>query len=110
MNAKGNLFSTYPVHDLALMSHDDSNTFDGPGLDDRSLVKYHPVTAVADFRTLNDGEVLEGYLDGMHGSLPPGSERSRSYRHGWRNAMIDRGSLPVDDDARALQRDFERLR
>ena len=43
------------------------------------------VWTIADFRTLDDGEILEGYLDGFTGVAPVNCSCSRSYLHGWRH-------------------------
>ncbi len=67
-------------------------------------------TTVEEVRSLNEGEVLEGYLDGVHGEPSPNAERSISYCHGWRNGMRDRGDLPFDDHDAALAQQFDRLR
>lgn len=48
-----------------------------------------PVTTVADLATLDEAEMLEGYLDGFKGEPEPGGNRSRSYWHGWRNGAVD---------------------
>lgn len=53
------------------------------------MAEFGFVVTVADFKTLNEGEVLEGYLDGFSGEPEPGSGRSRSYWHGWRNGAIE---------------------
>ena len=53
------------------------------------MAEFSLVQTVEDFRTLDDGEILEGYLDGFHGEAAPGSGRSRSYWHGWRNGRVD---------------------
>ena len=59
------------------------------------MAEFKPVQTVGDFRMLDDGETLEGYLDGFHGEAAPDSTRSRSYWHGWRNGMVDSArSLP----------------
>ena len=59
------------------------------------MAEFSPVQTVDDFRTLDDGEVLEGHLDGCHGEAAPDSSQSRSYWHGWRNGMVDSAhSLP----------------
>ena len=59
------------------------------------MAEFNPVRTVEDFRTLDDGDVLEGYLGGFDGEPPPGSNRSRAYWHGWRNGMVDSArSLP----------------
>lgn len=49
---------------------------------------------IADFKTLDDGDILEGYLDGFHGGPSPDSTRSRGYWHGWQNGMIESDRMP----------------
>jgi hypothetical protein len=53
------------------------------------MAEFRPVETVLDFKTLDEGEILEGYLDGFHGLSVPDSTRSRSYWHGWQNGMIE---------------------
>jgi hypothetical protein len=48
------------------------------------------VRTVADLATLDEAEMLEGYLDGFAREREPGDNRSRSYWHGWRNGHTDR--------------------
>lgn len=46
---------------------------------------------------MDDREVLEGYVDGLRDDrdeLPETSNRSASYRHGWRNGRDDRKVSP----------------
>lgn len=64
-----------------------------------------PVTKATDLATLDDAEILDGYLDGLEG-FPCGANRSRSYWHGWGNGMRDKGRLPMDAEARALAKDI----
>ena len=45
---------------------------------------------------------MAGYLAGLHGEPEPGSDKSKSYWHGWRNGMMDTGRLPHDEAARNL--------
>jgi hypothetical protein len=49
---------------------------------------FEPVSTIADLESLNDDEILEGYLAGSQ-NLPCGDNVSRSYWHGWRNGMVD---------------------
>ena len=64
-----------------------------------------PVETKADLDTLNEDEILEGYLDGYGGELQCGDNRSRSYWHGWRNGHNDRNHK-VDTAQRLLIRDL----
>lgn len=60
-----------------------------------------PVSSVADLNTLDEAEIIEGYRDAFDGG-DCGDNRSRSYWHGWRNGMMDRGRMPKDEHAAAL--------
>lgn len=64
-----------------------------------------PVVSVDDLSTLDDAEIIEGYLDGRDG-LPCGGNRSRSYWHGWRNGMVDSGRMGAAPEMSALAADF----
>lgn len=70
------------------------------------MAEFVPAKTVADFRQLDDGEILEGYFDGFHGSAAPGSDRSRSFWHGWRNGRVDAGLAEPDFAQRALEQEF----
>lgn len=70
------------------------------------MAEFNPVRTVDDFRTLDEGEVMEGYLDGFHGEAAPNSSRSRSYWHGWRNGMVDSARRPPDQAHLALAEAF----
>jgi hypothetical protein len=72
--------------------------------------RIEPVRTIADFKTLDEGEVLEGYLDGFSGLMPTAPTRSRAYWHGWRNGMIESERHPPDEAYIELQQAFERKR
>ncbi len=36
------------------------------------MAEFAPVETILDFRRLDDGDTLEGYFDGFHGSSEPG--------------------------------------
>jgi hypothetical protein len=73
------------------------------------MAEFASVETIADFRTLDEGEVLEGYLDGVSGGAAPGSGHSRSYFHGWRNGMIESEREVPDPAYLQLAREFEHL-
>lgn len=52
---------------------------------------YAPVRTVEGLETLDEKEIVEGYLDAAKDDPEPGPNRSRSYWHGWRNGMVDNG-------------------
>jgi len=60
-----------------------------------------PVATVAELVTLDDADMNDGYFNGFSGE-PCGDNRSRSYWHGWRNGMMDKGRMEKDDAACAL--------
>lgn len=61
------------------------------------MSEYQPLTTIADYDALDTDECVAGYRAGLAGETQePGSDKSKSYWHGWRNAMIDRGFAPPD--------------
>jgi len=73
------------------------------------MAEFNPIRTVADFRTLDDAEVLEGYLGGFDGEAEPGNTRSRSYWHGWRNGRVDSARCLPDLAYMALAEAFSEL-
>jgi hypothetical protein len=73
------------------------------------MSEFAAVETLADYRQLDDGEILEGYFDGFHGSAAPGSGRSRGYWHGWRNGRVDAGLAKPDAAQHALEEAFRAL-
>ncbi len=71
------------------------------------MAEFRSVQSIAEFKTLDDGDILEGYLDGFHATGVPDSSRSRSYWHGWRNGMIESERMPPDMAYHRLARAFE---
>lgn len=65
-------------------------------------------TTVEAFHALDEGEVLVGYMDGRLGTRSLPRRCSASYRHGWRNGMIEAGHMPADAAYLALAADFRR--
>ncbi|MBB3004391.1 hypothetical protein FHX57_006773 [Paraburkholderia tropica] len=51
-----------------------------------------------------DDDVIAGYRSGYAGDPEPGSDKSRSFFHGWRNGRVDGGHQPID----AAQQEFAR--
>ena len=70
------------------------------------MAEFVSVQTVLEFRQLDDGEILEGYFDGFHGGAAPGSDRSRSFWHGWRNGRVDAGLAVPDAAQRSLEQEF----
>jgi hypothetical protein len=67
-----------------------------------------PVTTIAELDTLDDAEILEGYMDGLRGEPEPGDNRSKAYWHGWRNGFVDGGHREHDPAGIALAADCQR--
>lgn len=72
--------------------------------------EFRPVSTKADLDTLDEAEIIQGYRDGLADDPEPGSNRSRSYWHGWRNGMADKGRIPMDCHMRNLAREVVRNR
>lgn len=71
------------------------------------MSEFSCVASLSDLALLDEQEILEGYLHGMRGNHDePGSDRSRSFWNGWRNAMTDRGILPALQEQAALAREI----
>ncbi len=70
---------------------------------------YQPVRTVADFRTLDEAEMLCGYMDSVQGLPCVCAERTRAYWHGWRNGAVDAGWVEPDEAQYALEAEFRRL-
>ena len=73
------------------------------------MSEYMPVATIEEFRTLDEAEILLGYLAGVEGQPIASSSVSRSFHHGWRNGLVDAGlsdALPAQialaDEFRAL--------
>lgn len=66
------------------------------------MANFEPVRTKADLETLDQADILEGYMSAERGDPEPGPNRGRSYWHGWRNRMIDMGVLPVDEASMQL--------
>ncbi|MFL5251556.1 MAG: hypothetical protein ACJ8AI_01440 [Rhodopila sp.] len=76
------------------------------------MAEFAPVRTIAELRELDEGDILEGYLDGFHGGPEPepGPDRSRAYWYGWRNGRTDAGLAKPDSAQQALAREFALLR
>jgi hypothetical protein len=70
------------------------------------MSEFQKVSTKADLDALDIDEVVAGYSAGWDGELSePGSDKSRGYWHGWRNAMADKGLLPHDYEMSQLARE-----
>ena len=69
-------------------------------------MNFEPVRTVADLETLDDAEILAGYLETKRGDPEPGINRGRAYWHGWRNRMIDLGEIQGDSASWQLAHEY----
>jgi hypothetical protein len=69
-------------------------------------MNFEPVRTMVDLETLDEAQMVEGYMSAERGDPEPGPNRGRSFWHGWRNRMIDLGGLPKDDAAGSLAREY----
>lgn len=72
------------------------------------MSEFRPVRSIADARTLDEGEVVSGYLFGLSGHEEPHDSRTRSFWHGYRNGWVDGGHGFPDEAMADLARDIAR--
>ena len=68
-------------------------------------MNFEPIKTKSDLETLDAEEIYAGYLSADRGDPEPGLNRGRSFWHGWRNRMIDKGELKPDAESRQLVRE-----
>ncbi|MBI0537769.1 hypothetical protein D9599_19610 [Roseomonas sp. KE2513] len=69
---------------------------------------FKAVRSVTDFRSLDEAEILIGYMDGMAG-LVGEKDMTMSYWHGWRNGAVDAGFIEPDQAQLQLEQEFAKL-
>ncbi|MBO1073781.1 hypothetical protein [Roseomonas marmotae] len=67
---------------------------------------FQPVETLSDFYSLDEGDVLCGYMDGIQGLPCDVQQVSRSYWHGWRNGVVDGGFIEPDEAHQKLEAAF----
>ena len=70
------------------------------------MSEFLPVATLADLKNLDEDEILAGYREGLTCDAEPGSDKSRGYWHGWRNAQMDRGRMQHDASSSRLVREY----
>jgi hypothetical protein len=68
------------------------------------MSEFQSAATIEDLSSLDETEMLEGYQAGYKGEAEPGSDRSRSYYHGWRNGMVDSKRLVATPEQLHLAR------
>lgn len=74
------------------------------------MSEYKPITNILDLKKINMCEAIEGYFSGFNGEREPGSDKSKSFWHGWRNGRTDKGLSVVDSSQRELARQYMQVR
>lgn len=69
------------------------------------MSEFQSAATIEDLSSLDEAEMLEGYQAGYKGEAEPGSDRSRSYYHGWRNGMVDSKRLDATPEQLNLARE-----
>lgn len=67
---------------------------------------FQPVSTLADLDSLDEGEIVAGYLDWRAGDPEPGPNRGRAYWHGWMNAARDHRERPHTEADGRLVREY----
>ena len=60
------------------------------------MSEYNPIVSIHDLKLCDSQEMLDGYWSGFHGEPEPGSNRSKSFWHGWRNGRVDGNHSKID--------------
>lgn len=69
---------------------------------------FDPVTTLADLDSLDEQEIIEGYLSAERGDPEPGDNRGRAFWHGWRCKMMDYHQIEITPEHRVLVREIIR--
>lgn len=62
------------------------------------MANFEPVRTLADLDTLDEADMIEGYMSAERGDPEPGANRGRAFWHGWRCRMMDHKEIPIDPD------------
>jgi hypothetical protein len=69
------------------------------------MSEFAPVRTKDELNLLDEDEMVAGYRAGFGGAAEPGSDRSRSFWHGWRNGRVDGKHDEIDHHQIALARE-----
>lgn len=70
------------------------------------MSEFTPISTLSDLELQDDRDMVAGYISGSDGTSEPGSDKSRSYWHGWRNGRVDGGHQPKDNHQAVLASAF----
>jgi hypothetical protein len=69
---------------------------------------FEAVKSIADYRSLDEADILIGYMDGVAGVVGA-KDMTRSYWHGWRNGTVDAGFIEPDEAQLQIEAEFATL-
>lgn len=70
------------------------------------MSEFNPVKTILDLQNLDDNDIICGYMAGISGTSEPGSDKSRSFWHGWRNGRVDGGFNEKDEFQSQLAKEY----
>jgi hypothetical protein len=73
---------------------------------EKEMSEYQPLRSASEADLLDMDDCVAGYRSGLHGESEPGSDKSKSFWHGWRNGMIDSRRAPIDEACVNLAREI----
>lgn len=73
------------------------------------MSEFKPVSTRQDLLNLDTNDIVDGYWHGFYGNPEPGSDKSRSFWHGWRNGMVDSKRMEMDCHMRQLAMEICRM-
>ncbi len=60
------------------------------------MSEFKTIETLDELLRLDDREILEGFVSGLKNESHPGSDKSKSFWHGWRNGMVEAGHAEMD--------------
>ena len=67
-------------------------------------MNFQPVATLEELDTLDPCEMIKGYQSGLRHEPEPNESKGKSFWHGWRNGMMDRGYMKSDIASESLAR------
>lgn len=66
------------------------------------MSEFEKISTLQDLNVQDEADLLAGYRAGLDNAQEPGSDKSRSFWHGWRNGRVDGGHVRIDADQEKL--------
>jgi hypothetical protein len=70
------------------------------------MSEFQTAETIEDLSSLDEADIMAGYNSGYKGDAEPGSDRSRSFYHGWKNGMVDSKRLVITPEQQRLAREI----